>query len=171
VRVDECKEWRDRAAAIASYAAQKRDRSLLEAAQRIRTRAEHRCGELIEETRKASRRPIREVAKAAGLTASETTRARALTKVKRDTFESHVERSPPTPITRLVKMGQSPTGADMSAPIWRFVERLRKHVVEFPVDEVIASVRALNKDERKAVLVAMLPASEWFDAIVESLEK
>lgn len=46
-RVDECKEWADRAAAIAVYAKQLRDNTMKEAAQRIQLRARVRIGELL----------------------------------------------------------------------------------------------------------------------------
>src|SRR6185312_2908037 len=47
-RIDECKDWADKAAAIASYARQAKDTSLRDAATRIRLRALRRVGELLE---------------------------------------------------------------------------------------------------------------------------
>jgi hypothetical protein len=46
-RLDECSEWADKAAAIASYARQADDRELESCAQRIRLRAVRRMGELL----------------------------------------------------------------------------------------------------------------------------
>jgi hypothetical protein len=46
-RVDECKEWADRAAAIASYARQKKNYELEKMAKKVRTRAKRRLGELM----------------------------------------------------------------------------------------------------------------------------
>jgi hypothetical protein len=48
VRVDECKSWADKAAALASYAKQADDERLLSYAKRIKVRAIDRMGELIE---------------------------------------------------------------------------------------------------------------------------
>ena len=48
-RVDECKEWSDKAVALASYARQVRDHELVTMAQRINGRAVRRCGELLRE--------------------------------------------------------------------------------------------------------------------------
>lgn len=46
-RVDECKDWADKAEALASYAKQAGDDSLRKTADRIQARAIQRCGELL----------------------------------------------------------------------------------------------------------------------------
>ena len=46
-RLDECKGWSDKAAAMASYAKQSKDERLEKMAKRIRVRAVRRCGELL----------------------------------------------------------------------------------------------------------------------------
>jgi len=48
-RVDECAEWAAKAEAIASYARQADDDTLMNTAQRIKARAIRRCGELLKE--------------------------------------------------------------------------------------------------------------------------
>ena len=45
--IDECKEWADKAAALASYAKQAEDETLLKMAARIKARATRRAGELL----------------------------------------------------------------------------------------------------------------------------
>jgi hypothetical protein len=45
-RIDECQNWSDKAAALASYARQARDDTLFNFATRIKARALDRCGEL-----------------------------------------------------------------------------------------------------------------------------
>jgi hypothetical protein len=47
--VDECREWSDRAAALASYARQADDEVLENFARRIRARAVRRIGELLQD--------------------------------------------------------------------------------------------------------------------------
>jgi hypothetical protein len=47
-RIDECQDWADRAAALASYAKQATDDSMHRMATRIQLRAVRRCGELME---------------------------------------------------------------------------------------------------------------------------
>ncbi len=46
-RIDECKEWADKAEALASYAKQAKDDGLRILADRIQARAINRCGELL----------------------------------------------------------------------------------------------------------------------------
>jgi hypothetical protein len=48
-RVDECKDWADKAEAIASYAKQAGDNTLRRCADRIQARAIQKCGELLKE--------------------------------------------------------------------------------------------------------------------------
>jgi hypothetical protein len=47
LRVDECREWVNKAEALASYAKQARDETLLHYARRIKARAVRRVGELL----------------------------------------------------------------------------------------------------------------------------
>ncbi len=56
-KVDEAKEWSDKAAAIASYARQSDDKTLENMAARIRARAIRRTGELLQEFQSVGGRP------------------------------------------------------------------------------------------------------------------
>lgn len=53
-RVDECKEWHDKAMALASYAKQARDRKMLDMAVRIQARAIDRAGKLLKQIEKGT---------------------------------------------------------------------------------------------------------------------
>lgn len=55
--VDECKDWADKAAALASYAKQSQDDSLMVMAQRIKARAVRRAGELLAQIEPAKTGP------------------------------------------------------------------------------------------------------------------
>ena len=46
-RIDECKDWANKAEALASYARQSKDDTLRKMAERIQARAIRRCGELL----------------------------------------------------------------------------------------------------------------------------
>lgn len=52
--VDECKDWADKAAALASYARQSQDDQLEKMANRIRARATRRAGELLKQIEPAT---------------------------------------------------------------------------------------------------------------------
>lgn len=165
VLVDECKEWKDRAAAIASYAEQKRDRSLLDKATRIRVRATRRLGELLEVHRPTGKR-LAEL----GITSSERAQARAVASVPVKKFESHVERTPPTPVSRIAQMGRGPIDFDASAMIWIAAERLRKNTREFPIETLRQDIANCTPEQRAALRKAMLPINEWFDEIAQALK-
>src|SRR5882757_827322 len=56
-RLDECQDWADKMAALASYARQSENRELEELALRIRARAIRRCGEVLQEIEPAKPGP------------------------------------------------------------------------------------------------------------------
>lgn len=112
-RVDECEDWADKAAAIASYARQREDKSLLWAAQRIRCRAEERLGELLLEIplsrsgrgqRSASSRYG--FAEANGVTSSAAARACRIARLPKQVRDQAIEASPPCTIYQLASLGR-----------------------------------------------------------------
>jgi hypothetical protein len=114
-RIDACKAWSDKAAAIASYAAQAKDEELLATAQRIRARAVRRLGELLEQIppngggRHCETRPSRKAAaEAAGLSRVQRNQAAALAHIPAVKFESLVERPKPPKVYQLAELGRQP---------------------------------------------------------------
>ena len=116
--LDECKQWKDKAAAMASYARQANDKSLQTMADRIRARAITRCGELLEQIEKAKNQhdakqkckggsaPSRtQAAKNAGLKPDQAKQALRLASIPKDMFEEAIERDKPATLTELEKMG------------------------------------------------------------------
>lgn len=59
-RVDECKDWADKAQALASYARQADDETLEKLALRIRARATRRAGELLKQFQADPRENLRQ---------------------------------------------------------------------------------------------------------------
>lgn len=59
--IDECKDWADKAAALASYARQSEDLELEKMAQRIRARAMRRAGEIAKQMMRPEGRPSQNV--------------------------------------------------------------------------------------------------------------
>ena len=123
-RMDECKDWADKSAALASYAKQSQDKTLERTAMRIRARAIQRCGELLREVEKAqggqpfhgstteTDRPSRKKsATEAGLSEHEAKTALRVANVPEESFEEQVESDNPPTITALAEQGkQKPNG-------------------------------------------------------------
>jgi len=121
--IDECKEWSDKAAALASYAKQAKDDQLEKMASRIRARATRRAGELlkqIEPQRGGDRGnqycqregdhplPTRKQAAAdAGLSEFQAKTAQRLANVPEDDFEDMVESG--ATVTEIAKAGTQTT--------------------------------------------------------------
>ncbi len=114
-RVDECKQWADKAKALASYAKQMKDQSLENMAQRIRDRAVRRGGELLLQV-KASQEHSRlkgrqspssrkAAAKAAGLSIDQAKQMTRTAKVPAEVFENMVEAPKPATVEQLADIG------------------------------------------------------------------
>ena len=118
-RVDEVKNWADKAAALASYARQARDDSLLRLAQRIQLRAVNRCGELLKQLPSGSAANLlqhrqdggvpsvtrTQAADDAGLSERQRKTALRVANVPRDEFEAAVESEFPPTVTELAARG------------------------------------------------------------------
>ena len=116
-RLDECKDWADKAAALASYAKQANDDELMKMATRIRDRAIRRAGELLKQIAPAKNqhaasarvgaRPSsrKEAAAAAGLSPHQHKQAIRVADVPEREFESQVESNKPPTISQLAQQG------------------------------------------------------------------
>lgn len=118
--VDECKDWADKAAALASYARQSQDESLRRMAERIQARAIKRCGALLAEvepqtgkrnqhtalrTDTDTKQSREEVATAAGLSKRQKDTALRVAAVPDDAFEAQVESEKPPSVATLAQQG------------------------------------------------------------------
>ena len=116
-RVDECKDWADKAQAMASYARQSKDEGLYKVALRIQARAIRRCGELYKEiapsvggspthaTNAADGTSRQKAAAEAGLSARQANTALRLASVPESDFESQVESGTPPTVSSLAEQG------------------------------------------------------------------
>jgi hypothetical protein len=127
-RIDECKDWADQAAAIASYARQAHDDSLAVYARRIRARAYRRMGELINQCPSASTENLvqqprqaatgpsgysttyapatrTEVAADAGLSERQRKTAQRVASVPAAAFDAQVDSPRPPSVTQLASQG------------------------------------------------------------------
>lgn len=123
-RVDECKDWSDKAAALAAYAKQAEDDELEKVAMRIRGRAIRRVGELLKEIDSASGAHRKstgdhtfsrsEAAREVGLSKHQQVQATRVANVPEETFNELVEAEKPATITQLAEAGRKP--ATKSSP-------------------------------------------------------
>jgi hypothetical protein len=123
-QIDECKDWADKAAAMASYAKQADDDSLFKTATRIKGRAIRRCGELLKAIEKAKPgprpkcelgsgavsqlSPRQAVAEAAGLSQRQQNDALRIASIPKREFEKAIEAEKPPTLTALAKQGTKP---------------------------------------------------------------
>lgn len=120
-KVDECKDWADKAQALASYAKQSKDKELENTAMRIRARAIRRCGELLKEVERAQgartdlrprtatdpRFPSRkDAATGAGLSPRQAKSAIRVANVPEDDFDEQVDSDTPPTVTALAEQGK-----------------------------------------------------------------
>lgn len=115
--LDECKDWADKAAALASYARQAEDVELERKAARIRARAMRRAGELLQQfdgrggdkSKKEGAHLFaptqREAAQEAGMSEHQQKQAVRIANVPSADFEKAVESPSPPTITTLAQQG------------------------------------------------------------------
>jgi hypothetical protein len=124
-RVDECKEWADKALALASYAKQAKDDELGKMAVRIRARAIRRCGVLLKaiepgknqhhaRAQAANGRGTRkDAARRAGLSGRQAKTALRVARVPIKAFEDQVESARPPTVGALARQGTPPKVVDL----------------------------------------------------------
>lgn len=111
-RIDECKEWADKAAALSSYARQSKDETLLRYAHKIRARAVRRAGQLLQSivshTNPAKRGsgPGRlAAARAAGMSRDQERQALRVARLPAADFERDIESDRPSTVVQLARLG------------------------------------------------------------------
>ncbi len=107
-QIDECKEWSNKAAALASYARQSKDETLKDMAQRIQARAVRRVGELlggipVYPVKGAMSR--KDAANDAGLKRLDRLQASAIASIPAAKFDELVEGSNPPKVYQLAAIG------------------------------------------------------------------
>lgn len=116
--IDECKDWSDKAGALASYAKQADDDQLEQYAMRIKARAIRRCGELLKqvdgrgnysesESGGAPTFTQRQMAEQAGMSKDQQVQAVRVANIPGNQFNDAVEAGDTT-ITGLAAMGKKP---------------------------------------------------------------
>ena len=186
-RIDECKDWADKAEALASYARQSKDETLQRMAQRIQARAIRRCGELLKQVPPASGRqpenggaPPRftrsAAAREAGLSPEQKKAALRVAEVPREEFERRVESATPPTVTQLADMGrQRMVQKESERP--GFVEATRaigtlRDFAEFCGEHDPALVaQGVSRHEVKSVRRYVAAIDAWLDAFITRVEE
>lgn len=119
--IDECQEWADKAAALASYAKQAEDETLMKMATRIKARATRRAGELLmqiepdkggrpSETGAGTHTSFTraDAARDAGMSKHQQVQATRIASVPAADFERQVESPKPPTLTQLAAQGIKP---------------------------------------------------------------
>jgi hypothetical protein len=113
-KIDECKDWADKAAAMKAYAIMSHDRTLHNFALRIQLRAERRCGELSKAIPSRNKRGRAdellgarkfEVLEAAGVSRNQAYQAETIAGIPQADFDAQVDSDRPPTVTQLVKGG------------------------------------------------------------------
>lgn len=192
-RVDECKDWSDKAEALASYARQADDDTLLKMAKRIRARATRRAGQLLEtfQQGRAERLPQnrqslsvgahtqengaarsqREAAEAAGLSKHQEVQAVRVSRVPDDDFEGAVESEDPPTVTALAEQGKQngqpkPEGYYEATHTMGAMRRFAERCEKHPPETIAAGLVPSEHPEARS-LVQTLDA--WLDRFVVNL--
>jgi hypothetical protein len=119
VSIDECKDWADKAQALASYAKQANDDEMMRQSTRIRDRAIRRCGELLKQIEPANgaNQNIRaadhpkvesrkDIAASVGMSPHQAKQAVRVANVPAADFERQVESPKPPTVTALAEQGK-----------------------------------------------------------------
>lgn len=189
VSIDECQSWADKAAALASYAKQAGDDSLMKMATRIRDRAIRRSGELLKQIEPSKGgRPLEttvgthssftrtDAARAAGMSPHQQAQAVRVANVPADQFEKLVESDTPPTVTKLAEMGkqsQRKPVIDLHGRDPRefnrsmhFIALIKDYAKEIGAADLDLILPGLNEPEAKAVRTAVAAIDAVHDRIV-----
>lgn len=189
-RIDECQDWADKAKALASYAKQAKDETLLTLATRIKARAIRRAGELLKQIPEAKNQhdaasraygdaptSRSEAAAAAGMSRDQKVTALRVASVPAADFERQVESEAPPTITELAEQGKKAAPLvdlqGISPAVFRKATEagaLLRALAEFAKSnppEVIAS--GFKDHERDAIRSHIAAIDHWVDVLFANL--
>lgn len=183
--IDECKDWADKAAALASYAKQADDPTLQQFALRIQSRAIRRCGELLQTFNKGVGAPMKnrdgdgpisqhEAGIDAGMSERQIKTAVRVATVPPDEFEAALASDDPPTITRLAELG---TKSQPNHVPPKFAEAT--HVLgvlytfaKFCADHEAGDIaQALYPHERESARGHVATIKTWLAEFVRALEE
>ena len=179
-RIDECKSWSDKAAALASYARQAKDDSLKVMAIRIQARAERRCGELLKQIEPANgartdlgRVPTRgEAARGAGLSVHQRKTALRVAAIPEREFNRQVESERPPTVTRLADQGrtQRVSVPDPAAETFKATCAALGEFAKFcDTHDAIETAQTFGVDDAEMARRCVATLQQWLDAFAANV--
>ena len=180
-RIDECKDWVDKAKALASYAKQAGDPRLFNYATRIKARAVERSGVLLKEydgrgdhwaenKKEGDRLSILSPTQAqagaeAGMSSHQVKQAIRVANVPKEEFEQLVEGDNPPTISRLAELGTRARPAPERPPEFpiatQVVGAARRFAEQCAAHDPQTVMRGLVKTERSDVAELMEAICKW----------
>lgn len=174
--IDECKDWSDKAAALASYAKQANDDQLENMAKRIRARATRRAGELLKQVDARGgdqsekdgtvRFGRQDAAADAGLSDRQAKTAVRLANVPDDTFEEMVEAG--ATITAIAQIGTERREPDRGAAK-ALVAAIRLYAERISSVDLDAATASLSDVQRAEVRMLVARLDGIHDKLVTSI--
>lgn len=175
--LDECKDWSDKAAALASYAKQAQDDQLEQMAKRIRARATRRAGELLKQvapgvnrhvtaSRQGTQPPSRiAAATEAGMSRHQAIQAMRVASVPEDEFEALVENG--ATVTSLAATAVEKTGNRAHAKALLYA--LRAHAERMAGLNLEEACEALDEPQRAQVRMLIGRLDGYHDKVATSI--
>lgn len=181
--LDECRDWANKAQALASYAKQADDDTLRKLADRIQARAVRRCGELLKtfdarggdrsKTNRAdtsARQSQKQAASIARMSKRQCDTAVRVANVPAADFDRAVESDTPPTVTKLAEMGKAsrpvPAGFKQATHLLGAVRRFADFCAENDPVTVAGGVMGAEVQEVRAQVAAI---DSWLDRFVVNL--
>jgi hypothetical protein len=188
--LDECKDWSDKAQALASYARQSADEELEKMSKRIRARAIRRCGELLKlfdgkgnnQHKDGSDHKLSksEVGESVGLSERQIKQANRLSNIPEDDFNRQVESNNVPTLTALAKQGIKPlTEQQIKNREWLskpkpegfadaihtigMMKELKYYTDKFEPEYILGG---MDEDGKKKAIEIIKSLESWFDRFV-----
>jgi hypothetical protein len=180
-RIDECKDWADRAAALASYAKQADDKGLMTMAVRIQSRAIRRCGELLKTFQHERARTDldggtptqtqRRAAEAAGMSKDQEVTAVRVANVPADEFDALVEGDDPPTVTALAEIGKTPGVPAKFKAATNLLGILRELKLFAADNDADLVADALYDHEAGSIREAVAVVGPWLERLLSRLQE
>lgn len=185
-KLDEVRDWGNKAEALASYAKMADDQLLFNMAIRIKARAVRRCGEMLKEiegrggdrskgkgSHTSAQKTRREVAEHSGISRHQQVTAVRVAAVPEEDFEAAIEAETPATITKLADMGKSdlyrpkPDGFAKATEFLGSVRELREFCGG---NRSEAIAQGMYPHEAKDALPDIAFVKRWLDGLTSELE-